>query len=445
MTITALRRRRRLLLLLISANLAASNVLAATSADLERLINLGQATEAYRIGTAGPRPANDATYDYFLGVAAVDAGNGIEGAKILEAYVARNPADLRARLELARAWFLTGENEKAKREFETAKAAKPPAEVVANIDAYLRAIDERTKAQPATPQPSLTGYAETGLGHDTNVNSGVSSQTLTLPVAGAVVLDQSGARQSAAFARFAGAAQLTLPVSGPVSAFAGINLDSRFHSHNESFNNLYGAFQSGAALTVERHLFRASVNYNTLVLNRSVYRTSPSLMAEWQVALGEKTVLSASVQQGRLAYTGANFLRDGRFTTLTTGLRHGLNAAWNPVLVLSANTGRERNYREREDFSRNSDGGRVGFEVTPVERLTLSAGYSMQSSRHIAEDLFFAIARNDRFKGLDIGASYVFSQQWSMRAELSVTETKSNLDLFSNRRAVGSVNVRYGF
>ena len=176
MTTTVSHRSRPLWPLLIFASLAVSNALAVTSADLERLINLGQAAEAYRVGTASPRPADDATFDYFLGVAAVDAGNGTEGAKILEAYVARNSADIRAHLELARAWFLLGENEKAKREFETAKAAKPPAEVAANIDAYLRAIEERKNTQAAaSPQPSLTGYAEATASRSSRRSASVDS------------------------------------------------------------------------------------------------------------------------------------------------------------------------------------------------------------------------------------------------------------------------------
>ena len=49
------------------------------------------------------------------------------------------------------------------------------------------------------------------------------------------------------------------------------------------------------------------------------------------------------------------------------------------------------------------------------------------------------------FESLDLAATYVFSQKWAVRADIATSETKSNIDLYSNRRTFGSVTVRYGF
>ena len=56
-----------------------------------------------------------------------------------------NPSLVRVRLELARAFFLKGEDSLAKRHFEHVLAGKPPAGVVLNINRFLAQIRARKR------------------------------------------------------------------------------------------------------------------------------------------------------------------------------------------------------------------------------------------------------------------------------------------------------------
>lgn len=107
----------------------------------------------------GPRYAGTPDYDYLLGIAALDT-NRLETARsALQRVVAAQPGNSPARLELARTYFLLGQRDDAKREFETAQAANPPANVRPTIQAYLNAIDS-----PVGTRTQWHGYVQGSLG-----------------------------------------------------------------------------------------------------------------------------------------------------------------------------------------------------------------------------------------------------------------------------------------
>ena len=85
----------------------------------------------------------------------------------IERYVLLHPDDVRARLELARAYFYAGDDVAARREFVAVRAIDPPPEVRAGIDRYLEAIEARESQY----KPSIRGYVEAGVGYDSNVNA----------------------------------------------------------------------------------------------------------------------------------------------------------------------------------------------------------------------------------------------------------------------------------
>src|ERR1051325_7895595 len=97
----------------------ASSVGAAPIDDLRTLVESGRSDEAYATFCTDPdistRPAG---YDLWCGVAAVDLGRPGEGVLSLERHVLQFPDDVRARLELARAYFYAGDNVRSREEFE---------------------------------------------------------------------------------------------------------------------------------------------------------------------------------------------------------------------------------------------------------------------------------------------------------------------------------------
>lgn len=427
--------------------IASLSACAASSSELEALLNAGRAGEAFRVGTSSPKPQGDRLFDYFLGVAAIDSGHGHEGVDLLRAYIAAHPGDLRAHLELARGYFLINNLESARAEFLLVRKSPIPPQVAANIDGFLQAIDARIAgASGAQPPSSWAGYLEAGVGYDSNINGGVAGATVTLPVIGTATLDSSGVRQSASFARVAAGVSGQHSVSPDWAVFGAGNLDTRAHNRSDIYDNLYATAQGGLAyLVAPSHVLRFSGNFNQLEMDGAIYRTSPSGLAEWQWMANDRMVVSASLQEGRLVYRGANEIRNSRFITLSGGIRIGFAADWRPVLVVSGNSGNERNLNSRDDLSRDSSGARIGVELVPLDKLVFAAGYGEQSSRYVADDPFFGLARRDYATALDFSATWNFNSATSLRGELNHSETHSNIGLYQNRRGVVSMSLRHAF
>ena len=86
-----------------------------------------------------------------------------------------------ARVELARSYFALGDVVRAREEFEAVTSHSPPAGVQATVDRYLEAIRLRESRFQTT---SLV-WLEAGLGVDSNVNGGVGSGNISVPVSSA--------------------------------------------------------------------------------------------------------------------------------------------------------------------------------------------------------------------------------------------------------------------
>src|SRR5438270_14003913 len=127
-------------LLLVALPLCAS---AAVGDDVKALLDQGKAAEAYALGKQHPEELGNPAFDFYFGVAAVDAGHAGEGVLALERYIANFPENQTARLELARGYFVLGDNARAREEFDAVQKANPPASVQANIKRYMDAIRER--------------------------------------------------------------------------------------------------------------------------------------------------------------------------------------------------------------------------------------------------------------------------------------------------------------
>jgi hypothetical protein len=117
------------------------------------------------------------------------------------------PDNDRARLELARAYFVLGELVRAREEFETVLRHKPPPEVEATIDRFMDSI----RSQETRYRTTASFYAELGGGYDSNVNSGVGNPVISVPTLGVVQLAQIGARSADYFA----------PLGVSINAIAG--------------------------------------------------------------------------------------------------------------------------------------------------------------------------------------------------------------------------------
>ena len=117
---------------------------------------------------------------------------------LFRAILAEHPDFVRARLELARAFFLRGRDRLARRHFERALDADPPAPVVANINRHLAVIRARKR---------WSGYFGMALLPDTNIGAASASETVLVDVFGQrlpFTLDDGGEQSGIGLSVWAG-------------------------------------------------------------------------------------------------------------------------------------------------------------------------------------------------------------------------------------------------
>ena len=157
---------------------------AAGLAEAQALIRTGKFEEALAVLrplARGDRASAQAVFR--LGLAAVGAAQkpGIdedsrdalldEAIAAFRAMLVRRPELVRVRLELARAFFLKGEDSLARRHFEQVLAGKPPAGVALNVNRFLAQIRARKR---------WSVRVGAALVPDTNIGAGSDEKTILI-------------------------------------------------------------------------------------------------------------------------------------------------------------------------------------------------------------------------------------------------------------------------
>jgi len=453
---------RRSLCLAVVANLLLFHAAAwsAPADEMRSLLEQNKAQDAYQLGRASPELLGDPAFDFFYGIAAIDAGHPGEGVLALERYILVFPANGDARFQLARGYFILGEDQRARDEFETLLPDSTGNQKIA-IERYLDAIRTRESRY----QPTAKAYVEAGLGVDTNINAGLSSgATPQIPGLGtlpAVSSNSISAREQDTFLAASAGVQGTYPVSPGVSLYGAGGVDVRRHlgSNNDIFDQHSLGATGGVSYLKERNLYKAGAFLSQSWVDNQSYVLSYGLNGEWNHQLDQFNRLTLGAQLARFDYddmyiyltkdkTGGPVLsqatvRNSDFIGVSGAWAHALAMPYQPVITVSANYGEERNQRNRADLSRDIVGARASFAMTPAQRWGVGAGIGYQENKY--RDIFTtgSVRRYDTTWSLDGSVSYFYTKQLSVRGEAQILDQGSNIGLFRYGREVVSVKARY--
>jgi outer membrane protein len=142
-------------------------------ARAEDLLTSGNAATAYALlSEKESQLAGNPFFDYLLGVAALDSGRAGDAIFSLRRALAIAPGFSGARMELARAYFETGNMALSRPLFVQLLDEQPPPAVRRVIDDYIASID----ASPAAPKGSFSMHFDAAAGYDTNANGSTDNQ-----------------------------------------------------------------------------------------------------------------------------------------------------------------------------------------------------------------------------------------------------------------------------
>jgi hypothetical protein len=424
------------------------------------LLEQGQWERAYALGNASPDLLGDPEFDFYFGVAAINAGHPGAGLLALERYVLAFPDNRSARFQLARAYLLVGEDGRARDEFEALLIDARDAERAA-LMAQLEVVRQREGRYRATANV----YVDAGLGHDNNVNAGIAAGSVVTipglgtlpPLAGNAAL----ARGSSLYRSVGFSAQGAMPLQPGLKLDATASIDQRSHfkKHADVFDLGSYGLGAGLAWTVEDSVYRAQAQWGGLEVDGQRYVNSLGLGGEYLRVFGahDQVKLAANLAQTTYQRTRTyptwdqstppvlsnNQVRDADILALSARWNHLYADKPGALTWFEVNHSREDNRRGREDLSRNIYGASFGARLALTQSWAMSATFGRQRVRYQEAFLPGAARRADWFTQAELEASCQLTRDARLSLSYNRGEQDSNIGLFSYGRDVLAMKLRY--
>ena len=410
---------------------------------LGELVDQGNMEQAYELGKADRDSYGEAKFDLLFGIAAVESGHVGEGVMALERFVIENADNVPGRLQLARGYFLLGDDARARQEFTALRDQQLTADVDATVDRYLDAIRLRESRY------SLTRgfYLEAGLGTNSNINAGVPDANINLPLLGDVLIASGGTEQADTVYQLGVGGYASIPLQAGLSFYVNGQADLRYNAstNNVAYDQNNYSLNSGLSWINDKHLVRSGLIFSYVDVGHEAYVTTNGMELEWQYQLSPVESVSVSNQIEQLSYAGDNQPRNANFVGLSFGYRRLFSQSWQPTLNVTIITGQQFSITGRDDLVPTTIGLSSDLSFTPGAQWGVSLGVVTINSQYGAADPLLGVTRNDTYNAFNAAASYLVNRKLSVRAEASLARNNSNIELYSYPRETYSVKVRYEF
>lgn len=439
--------------------------------DAQALVKVGKYAEAYALMEPYEfEKSGDITYDYLLGVSAVNAGKPDRATLALERVETVSPQYGDVRLWLGIAYFQSGDSARSKKSFE-GLLAQPAlsAQSKGTADQYLAAIkqqdDTKALAEKKAKQPYLVGMAEFGIGGDSNITSGpknyVDAYTTSFSVAPSPPLPPSNV--SARFAQMNGNIEGRVPFSSAGTyAFALFDSTNRVYAKQSMMNSHANTVKGGVNIQSGVNTYRFDVSkrdYRQLGTSASLGYTANStqnaVSGDARFGLTERDYLGVSLQYNMPRYPTTD-TQDTNQIVLGTNYTHVYAAAGSPMIYLAVTHTRDKAVKTSmqlndgvtpTDASRNTNAVIFYTQYTPVPSADITAMWMLsmrRDSKPYARSNLVELG-NDDMQVAMLGVNWRPATNWLVKPQLMHINNKSNIPLYAFQKTEVSVSVKREF
>jgi tetratricopeptide (TPR) repeat protein len=434
-------------ILLVATLLFSLSVAAADLSEASRLIDAGRHGDAYDLLIRDlEASAGTPDYDLLLGIAALESGHPTQAVFAFERVLDVDPDNVRARLELARAYYDMNENEAAREEFRVTRTKQLPAGVEQTIEQYLTAIDSRLRAE----EKIFRFFVEAQAGYDTNVNSATDTSQVALPAFGNLVftLDQSARELDSGFGRIRGGAAFSTKFMDrdDLRVFGGAEAYYRAAFSESDFSTAAGDAHLGLRYMVDdANALNVSVQGQNYQVGGDTNRNQGGVNLQWLHATPSNTQYSVFGQMVAQRFPGQSVRNVNQYSG-GVGVVHIYNRPGDPLVYASVFAGTDEELNDlREDIGRTFVGVRAGGKYSLREDLDLIGGVNYQYSGYNANDPLFQETRKDHFFFLRAGLDYQVREQLKITPEVQYIHNDSTLPINDFDRWQLFVSARYDF
>lgn len=413
--------------------------------QLVDLVNAGEFQQAFDYAVEH-RAAHEGEvhFDFHYGVAALQVGKLKEGLFALERVVTAEPGFDRARLELARAFFLLGDDRRARNEFAAVLAHDPPPAVSAQIERYLLAMDRRADRY----ETRVSGFVELSGGHDSNVNSATSDDTVDIFGGIPVTLADSSRELDDSFFEFEARGNVSHPLRPGMNLVGGAGFWDRSLGDESDFETGAVDGQLGLVLRGAESSLMVSGQAQRFYLGGEAYRDLLGLSGSYRRTLSNNLSIDVGGQFSELEFDDNPEL-DSTLWLLDAGFSRAFESRHRPVVSAGALLGAEQAEEDtagaRANTERDIAGFRSGLWLALAPRWTLRGDFEYRRSEYAGENVLFLETREDDYYSFRLTLDWRPDAHWRIGPELSYAENDSSIDLFAYDRSRFSVRARYEF
>lgn len=382
-------------------------------------------------------------FDLEYGIAAVDSGLISEGIFALERVIMNQPQNLYARLELARAYFAAGEDDRARAEFNRVLAEEPPQEVRDNVRPYLDAISAREGQR----RPVWRGSFDLTSGFDSNINASTEddlSALLGLPP-GSV---NAATPQEDSFTVAAGAISYSIPLTKQTDLSASANLSHRENSSGDLPQTI-AALGANYSFRDEVRTWRFGLMANQFRLDNQDYRNMLGATGSLRVSMGPATSLTLGLQGSQLSYPD-NPGKDAFLSMGTLTIQQALGGRYRAVLDAGVSVGLEDADDDSapgalQNTERDILGANLGLGLSFTPNLQMNLSLRAQHSEYSEALTLPPVLREDTNISFSTRVNWRVADNWFLGFNLTATDNDSTAVFTDYQREQISVNARYLF
>jgi len=387
----------------------------------------------------------DPSFDYLLGTAALDAGAADVASLALTRVLAVNPQHGGAQIDLGRAYLALGNRDQARAAFEAALENNPPDNVRVRILGYLK---------QTLPPAKFTGYMQATLGHDTNINSAGSDNSVFVPLFNNTTpLPRENIEMADDYLSLGAGLNYKHAFDPEFYVLGNVNASLKKHGSNagSAFDLSSVSGYGGLGYKFGRSVIETKLNLGHSQRDNDPDRNLAGVAGEWRYTPNDKNQISVVVQHNRLRYLAPdaevfNTNQDVAGAMWMRGMSERMILA--SVIVL----GKESNLANNPDGRKDFYGLKLVGEYKFAERLAtfLALGVTPVSYSKTSES--FLRTREETIYEASLGASYailgssyVSRDAWSVRPRLSYSRQDSNIAIYDFRKTEVSITLRKEF
>ncbi len=419
----------------------------------EELIANAKPEEAFRLlSPLEAQKKGDTRFDYLLGASLLEMGKPEDAIIIFKRVLAANPLFAAARLDLGRAYYITGNYSEAKSAFHTVIGQNPPAPAQQAIEYYLNEIDQRDRNSF-----SGTAFVSAALGRDSNVSGGIDSGFLFIvgvPVP--AVVDAKNIKAPDTYLTYSAGGNLRWAMQYQWAAFVSADIARRDNYQLRGFDSVSGGLQTGVEKTIGASNFKLSANFARGVLDAADLRRNNGGTLEWRYDFDRLNQMTWYAQSGRVRYAPR------AYQSYDIDQRQ-LGASWfvvsdsngNPSLSLSAFVANEKALGDQLDGDKRTVGARFNAQVGIWGGVILGGGLGYSRDGFAVErPLLFDIkpdpqaallTRQDQRIDANLGLVWSPSLNWSIRPSVTYSRATSNISIYEFTRNDFALSIRREF